>query len=394
MTLVEIFDKSVIKNFYSTVVLKPERLIYIYDSEAFGDKFNKVEIERFLKKYCPETKLAGFFEVSADSITSVIKVCEGLREKYNDLSFDLSGGRELMLFGALSFCNDNNIPCYYIDLRKMIFIGLVNCDNFPDFNFCSIGIDKLLHMSGVAIRRSMRKPVKFSDFETIDDLNKIISIAKSALGRWPAFAGYMQTVSKNRDFFDNDAQLRYTSALNLRNSGFSSSLDMGIFNRMVNEGLIIRHGGSDESEIDFEFKNDLVKRICKDKGAWLEYYTLLCAYKTKLFDELMISAVIDWIEEKGEESDPVNEIDVILMKGITPIFISCKTGVLEPSHLFEIKYLSERFGGNNAKAVIVTSTAVNNPSLIKRMSEMDIACIDKGSIEQKDFCERLKGLVK
>lgn len=50
-----------------------------------------------------------------------------------------------------------------------------------------------------------------------------------------------------------------------------------------------------------------------------------------------------------------NEIDVMAVQGIQPVFISCKTCEVHTDALNELAILRDRFGGKFARAILVTS---------------------------------------
>lgn len=56
-----------------------------------------------------------------------------------------------------------------------------------------------------------------------------------------------------------------------------------------------------------------------------------------------------------EEKDTENEIDVVLMKGLTLIFISCKNGQVDDDELYKLESVTNRFGGLYAKKVLIAT---------------------------------------
>lgn len=388
MTLVELYDKSALKNLYPTLAWKPERLVVLYDQRQ-QKTVKQGEIRRFLEKDFPKTALESFVAVPPGSIHEVIAVCEQLHKKHPDLAFDLTGGRELLLFGALAFCKQQGVPCFYIDLQGGNFVPVLNCETLPQFSFLDVSIETLLLMEGAAVTRTLRGEFDLQDKEQTRQLENVTHIAKTSGGAWASFAFFMQAACKNTDTAEEDGTLRYRTPTALVHAGRNVKLEGSIFDRMVQKGLITVHEYT-ENIVDFSFVDLLIKKICKDKGAWLEYYTYFLARKSSLFDEISLSTVIDWIERKLDTDDPINEIDVIVRKGLQNIYISCKTGIVESAHLFEIQYLAGRFGGDLSRAVIVTSTDVKNTNILKRLREMQVSLIDKKDLDEGRFIARLK----
>ena len=68
------------------------------------------------------------------------------------------------------------------------------------------------------------------------------------------------------------------------------------------------------------------------------------------------SAVIEWDASGEEAARPTrNEIDVMCVAGTVPVFISCKMASPSPLALSEIEVLCRHFGGEAARAVVVTA---------------------------------------
>ncbi len=135
--------------------------------------------------------------------------------------------------------------------------------------------------------------------------------------------------------------------------------------------------------------------MLKRCGIWLELYTGLCADQTEFFDDVQVSVVIHWDGSDHDPNDTTNEIDVMLVHQLTPIFISCKTGV--PTHaLNEIKLLAERFGGIAAKAVLVTSTAVSKvaPATYRRAGDMGVMILEEEELFNKQFPQKLTDIAE
>ena len=96
------------------------------------------------------------------------------------------------------------------------------------------------------------------------------------------------------------------------------------------------------------------------------------------------SVVVDW--QGGNQPDAVtNEIDVMATCGVRPIFISCKTCDVKTEALNELAILRDRFGGQIARAAIVTA-------MRHRAMELGIDVIDLEDLQGPDPARRLKAL--
>ena len=102
----------------------------------------------------------------------------------------------------------------------------------------------------------------------------------------------------------------------------------------------------------FNFKNRSVQQCLLKSGVLLELYITIIAESIeengqKIYNDVMMGAQIDWDGIKSPMSgiDVANEIDVVLMRGLRPIFISCKNGSFLPEELYKLSAVAKHFGG-------------------------------------------------
>lgn len=138
-------------------------------------------------------------------------------------------------------------------------------------------------------------------------------------------------------------------------------------------------------QITFRFKNNAIRRVIGKAGNILELHVYEVATRDGyLFTDAIIGAHIDWdgeihdIEHPGY--DTINEIDVILMKNVCPIFISCKNGKVGGLALHELETVSRKFGGKYARKALVVGPALDNTTgtmyFRQRAKDMHIWIID------------------
>ena len=149
----------------------------------------------------------------------------------------------------------------------------------------------------------------------------------------------------------------------------------------------------DEDTLSLKFKDVQVKKCLTKAGQVLEMkiYKEMKNLKDKdgspVYSDVMNGVQIDWdgeLDENGESSEleTKNEIDVLAIKNVTPVFVSCKNGAFEADELYKLKAVSLRFGGKYAKlALAATSIPENqkkNQILRQRIKDMGIKLIDIG----------------
>lgn len=158
--------------------------------------------------------------------------------------------------------------------------------------------------------------------------------------------------------------------------------------RMEELGLIsnLELSLSNESSgnfIRYVYTNSAIKECLMKAGNILELYVWNEARKTGVFDDCSANFKFTW--EEGIE----NELDVVLTHGLDALTISCKTAKFNKEHLYEIKYLTERFSLNSKPVIVYSSTmAFENGRLTKdlqpvknRAKAMGVYLIDLNTLE-------------
>ena len=107
------------------------------------------------------------------------------------------------------------------------------------------------------------------------------------------------------------------------------------------------------------------------------------------------SVIVDWDNARGTDRSTRNEIDVLMVRGIQSVFVSCKMGAPTPLALSEIKILSQKFGGENTKTVVLTAADVyeRDRSLLQRARDLDIILIDRSTLKKGDLSRRFQSLL-
>lgn len=169
--------------------------------------------------------------------------------------------------------------------------------------------------------------------------------------------------------------------------------DDSVFHALERIGMI-RDLALDQEAISFSFAGDLARFALRDVGSVLELYIWKACLDSGVFDDVCLSAVVNWEGDVIRSDSVTNEIDVACTRGITPLFISCKTSEIKTEALNELAILRDRFGAPTARAVIVTSAVSTHDraAMRRRASELDIAVIEQGDLRHDLLVDRLRSL--
>jgi hypothetical protein len=157
---------------------------------------------------------------------------------------------------------------------------------------------------------------------------------------------------------------------------------------LLEKGLITEYSEKD-GRIYITFKNEQVKRCLTKAGQALEMKIFVTALNTcdedgnRVYNDAVNGVYIDWDglvhTEKGTQ-DTENEIDILMMHGMVPVFVSCKNGKIETEELYKLSTVAERFGGSYAKKVLVAASLGNTKgdnALRQRAHDMGIRIVDR-----------------
>ena len=174
----------------------------------------------------------------------------------------------------------------------------------------------------------------------------------------------------------------------------------------VKYGLLTYFDDENESTVTVSFKNEQVKKCLTKAGQALEMKVFITAKSVldkeniPVYDDALNGVVIDWDGEFHDEEvedlyDTENEIDVLLMHDIVPVFVSCKNGIVTSDELYKLDAVAERFGGQYAKKVLV-ATSIDclgeaGKYLRQRAKDMNIRLVENiQDLDDVELAQKIK----
>ncbi len=383
-TLVELYDKEPLDNIISSCIFEPDNVVYLCDINDHSMRKEQA-VYKLLQRRKMKT-LPRFYYVDTTNPSAIQRAFSAIVRDWQDCVFDLTGGKDLALLCAGAFCERHKIPCYYIDVYHRRLIPIQKCEEIQEtFEMPQLRAEDVLGAAGAGILGYGHFPLSLIDEEFERDIEQVWECIMKAPHRWGGVAGYFQAVFRNGE----EDRLSYKVHQKIRvSSQTSARADTAMLKKLADAGILVDFEVEDEF-VRFTVKNELVKRCLSNHGIWLELYGYLCAKRTGWFDDVRTSLLIDW-DGENRRNGTRNEVDIFLLKGTIPIFISCKMGAPTALALSEIKVLSKKFGGDAAKTVLLTASAVksDNPVLAARAKDMDVVLIDRSDLGQKDLGQR------
>lgn len=374
-TIVEFWDEEPMNNVYGALACSPDRILYLASPGQVRTRRRK-SIPRFLSGMGQKPEIV-FREMPEADLEGVSLVLEEILDREEEVCFDLTGGSEIAMAALGQLSIRREIPMIRFNLKTGRTELFQNCSNAwlprPDLLFCCRDIVNL--MGGLLLNSHGHFDGRDMDEELKGDSLKIWSVYQNYYKQWSTQVFYLQkmNVSGRDPLFVQAPRIVHRDAYNMVacNEKILQELE---------EAKIISELKIQDKQVCFRYKNGKLKEMLAIAGIWLEIYCFLAARESGVFQDAQISALINWDGKTGaKDSEEVhNEIDVLLVRGLTPVFISCKSGAVNASSLYEISVLARELGGANAKKVLATTMPLhsNAPNVVSRARQMGVELVE------------------
>jgi len=423
MTYVEFFDQSSIENICSCLTNLPDRVV-IVGYEANQLKKHIDIYHNFLSNRGIESVQFHARVVEKNSLSHAIEMIESIIEEFYDPIFDLTGGDPLLTMALGIVLNENRFRHFQVHRFIVRKNEVIDCDQDGQTIFktppkLSVEENVMLYKGKVMlgdIDSNLTYRWDLND-EFLRDFDTVWSLCMHSrthtTTHWNKQMNVFDVLIKH--FTTQPEQLSYDVSLeSLRAKLNSEHLPLyrntAILDDLMNAGVIGPYTVVGDRFI-VSFKNVQIKRLLSSAGAVLEMKTYLRmkAIKDKngdpLFNDILTGVVIDW-DGKREVSTPGNivynvdnEIDVLAMHNMVPVFVSCKNGFLNNAdELYKLNDVARRFGNEYAKKVLVTASRSLEGSvgdvICRRAANMGINVI-KGAenLTDKEFADKIRKLL-
>ena len=381
-TNIELYDDRPIENVLGTEMFRPEETVLICPQEVADDR----ELHRSMRKYFEyrgiPVKLT-FVAASLLDAEKVEKTLEKVLETHEDCAIDIAGGSEAALFAAGAISGDT--PVYTYSRKRNMFFEIKNAP-FARALPCTVRLnaESCFLMAGGTLLPGREDNEKLKD--RLPQIDALFSVYASHRRIWNRQISYYQKISQSAD-----PSLKADGRRTGKADNGIVTADEGMLRDLESAGLINSLSVTEES-VSFRFADEVVRFWLRDMGSVLELQVYRACLAAGCFDDVILSAVVNWKADEKRRDAVTNEIDVMAVCGIQPVFISCKTCEIKTEALNELAILRDRFGGKGSRAIIVTSAAGTKSRAVmrRRAAELDIEVIEWDDLTLDKLVERLK----
>lgn len=399
-TLIELFDLCQIENVIAGLKFLPEKIVFVgYDNVMTGKR--KRDLEKFfaMRNMNIET---DFRQVDRYDYAAIEKTLNSILDENEDCCFDLTGGRELVLAAMGHVSAQRNIPMFQFNVRTGNVINVKNCENLLSDNSLSITIQECVALNGGGVVYNRDDDFNWDMTDGFKkDVRTMWGICKKNCGLWNrqsnVFADF-EKLGKIDENFKVSVNLAY-----MKEGRHDTFLSRRLIEQLIKHRLISDYE-LEGDKLTFKYKNAQVHQCLSKAGNILELYTYMCANEIEqkdpgFYDDIDIGIYLDWDgivhSEDAPVRDTVNEVDVLLVRDLVPVFISCKNGEVKKEALYELSTVAERLGGKYAKKLLVASYVSMDPDsrayIKQRAVDMNIGIIENvDKMDEEKFIAELR----
>lgn len=373
-TLVEFFSEKTIDNVLGAFAFMPQSLIFLIDS---GQHEAEIQATRkALERRLPHLKV-GFYPTQDNQLDNIREALETLYREHPDCIFDFTGGAEPMLLAAYAFAFRNDAPMLHINMESHTLINIHKCEDLArEFVFPQLTLEDHLNMNGTFLAGyGYRAP----DDRWAGTIRKFCDLVLENQPKWKEQCLFLQMAAARARDLQVDTGLEFRTA-----DGVPVRGDGEYLLRLAETGML-EEARLENQRLRFRFPNPEIKHCLCDSGVWLELHTYLLLKESGRFSDVRLSVRIGWGQaEKQTSGTAYNEIDIIACSGITPLFVSCKSGLPNPGSMNEILVYARKFGGARARAAMVTSAEISHGfvGLRKRAADLGTVIVDESDIKE------------
>ena len=407
MVYVEFFDKAPVKNICSCLAGTPERVYLLGYNEKqlqrHAQRYHRVFMERGSRIDFVPTLIPEY------SLSALVKVISTIVNNEKECSFDLTGGDELALV-AMGIASER-FKSRGIQMHKFNHGSnmIVDCDGDGKLNMQT-------HTPALSVKENIQLlggEVVFEDGQRggtpnwkmtesfKQDIRATWDICRRARGNsWNKAISVLSNANK----FSNESSCQVVAPMKEIKpflKRLTKEQGQSIFQELGKNKLAkIKQNGS---SFCVSYKSPQLKRLLSTPGLALEMICYLYALEARtkggkrVYNDALNGVYINWNEDGSSKSlgkgKTSNEIDVIMMHGMIPVFVSCKNGKIDREELYKLSSVALKFGRDRSKKVLVITSLGNDPysnCVRQRARDMKITLIEPQKISEEKF-KRLIG---
>ncbi len=383
-TLIELFDKRPLENTLGAEMFRPKRVVYICPETVARNAALQKQLRVYFSRRGQQVELI-FFKADVYNADAVLALLRSIVARYPDCAMDITGGTDAVLFAAGLLGAETQIPVFTYSRKMNRFYNIRNAD-FTDGRLCSLryNVEDFFRMAGGSVREGRVDNELLSRY--LSDFDPFFKVFLDHRRDWTRIITYLQRVSPGGA--DGSYSLEVSGPYTVKGERGSRIDAPELALRELERIGLIRNLRITSEQVSFRFRDAQIRAWLRDVGSVLETYVYKACLDAEIFDDVRLSVIVDW-EGENKSNSVSNELDVMCCRGVVPLFISCKTCDVKTEALNELAVLRDRFGGEMARAAIITAER-GNARMRSRAAELDIQVVELNDLAADKMQQRLK----
>lgn len=389
-TLIEIFDAKQYENILSPTMLDNlSKVIYVGTKQIMTQR--KISDLKSFYRGRKSTLPLEFLYVERDNADSVKKRLLQLVRNNKNCIFDVTGGEDVILTVVGMVASQFDVPIIRINAKDGSIAYLHGDAPALTSLRSDISLNDAIVLQGGKIRHCETiYALAEEDVFALQEMFQINSLDCEA------YSAFCNTVA--------DCVTKNGKKIVINKSDFDTKLKRttkdvkGVLDSLCERKLLIKESDT-PALATYRICYGLIPKLIMKAGNVLEYYTAYAASSlTDTVRDIKMGVSIEWNDTSGF-FDTQNEIDVMAISNMHPLFISCKNGEVRKEALYELDAVSRALGGAYAKKLLVCTHISKNASarehFIKRADDMGIGLVrDAHKLSFEKFTYYLKKAIK
>ena len=314
-----------------------------------------------------------------------------------DCVVDVTGGKDIALLAAGMAAVKLGVPLIAYNRRTKKYANISKYEHAMRANiFGLLDCEDFFNVSGGKVIESEDFSEHRDDFGAFwSKVLDIWNIYLENIGSWVPHVQFLQRVSPACEPNGN-MPLKVRAPEHISVNGKQIFRNDDILRALDRCGGITELKYHENGECTFYYCDKNFRHYLTDVGAFLELFIHLCAVTTGKFSSVRSRVKYNWEYSRIRHDRSTiyrpasNEIDVIAINGIEPLFISCKTCAPDMKHIDEIYPQAMRMSGGEGHAVFACTHEIDKDlPIYNKAKALGVYIIDGDDIKNRLVTERL-----
>ncbi len=386
-TLIELYDERPLENILGAEMFRPKRVVYICPDGAARSAALHAGLRAYFSRRGLQAELI-FYKADVYNVDSVLALLRTILERWSDCAIDITGGTDAVLFAAGLLCAEVSIPVFTYSRKMNRFYDIRNA-GFAEGRICPLHykVEDFFLMAGGSVREGRVNNDRLERY--LPDVEPFFRLFLQYRRDWTSIVTYLQRISPGGA--DGSWSLDVSGPYTVKGERGARIDAPEEALRSLERIDFIRDLRISPEGVSFRFRDGQIRFWLRDVGSVLEAHVYKVCLDAGIFDDVRLSVIVDW-EGDNTAGSVSNELDVMCCRGLVPLFISCKISDVKTEALNELAVLRDRFGGEMARAAIVTAER-GNARMRRRAAELNIRVIELSDLPADTLKRRIMGVM-